>query len=148
MTLAKLNPVFTEFNLTKDRLNRLFGRDDLWEAEGTLAATDWTPAVDVLEGENEIVIKAELPGVEPKDIAVNVDNNVLTLKGERRFEKEVNKENYYRMERTYGTFSRSFSLPAFVDPATVRAEYKDGPLRLVLPKKEAAKTRRIEVKAA
>jgi HSP20 family protein len=148
MTLAKLNPLFTEFGLAKDRLNRLFGKDDLWDAEGVLTAADWTPAVDILEGENEIVVKAELPGVDAKDIAVNVDNNVLTVKGERRFEKEVKKENYTRMERMYGTFSRSFALPTFIDPATVRAQYKDGLLNITLPKKEAAKTRNVEVKAA
>src|SRR5690242_870377 len=114
MTLTKFNPLFAEFGLGKDRLNRLFGRDDVWETGAGLAPAEWTPAVDILEGENEIVIKAELPGMNPKDIVVNVDNNVLTLKGERRFEKEEKKENYHRVERTYGTFSRSFALPEYI----------------------------------
>jgi len=148
MTLTKFNPLFAEFGLGKDRLNRLFGRDDVWETGAGLAPAEWTPAVDILEGENEIVIKAELPGMNPKDIVVNVDNNVLTLKGERRFEKEDKKENYHRVERTYGTFSRSFALPEYIDPATVRADYKDGVLKIVFPKRETAKAKTIEVKAA
>jgi HSP20 family protein len=130
MTLAKFNPLFAEFGLAP------------------LAAADWTPAVDILEAENEITIKAELPGIDPKNITVNVDNNVLTLKGERRFEKEEKKENFHRVERTYGTFSRTFALPTFIDPATVRADYKDGVLKILLAKKETAKARNIEVKAA
>src|SRR5262245_12903275 len=142
MTLAKLDPLYKEFS----RINRLFG-GDTWEPNG-IEAAEWTPAVDILEGENEIVIKAELPGMNEKDIVVSLDNNVLTLRGDRHFEKDVKKENYHRMERTYGTFFRSFTLPAFVDVANVKAEYKDGLLKIALPKKETAKARRVEVAAA
>jgi HSP20 family protein len=148
MTIAKLNPIFSELNLTKDRLNRLFGRNEAWETEGALSLADWAPSVDVLEKENEILIKAELPGVDAKDVAVTVDNNVLTLKGERHLEKDVKKESYHRMECAYGTFFRSFTLPSSVDAANVRAEYKDGLLSLTLPKRTVSKSRTVEIKAA
>jgi HSP20 family protein len=113
-----------------------------------LLVADWAPPVDILEKENEIMIKAELPGVEAKDVAVTVDNNVLTIKGERHLEKDVKKESYHRMERAYGSFSRSFSLPNTLDATNVVAEYKDGLLTLTLPKKAAAKSRTVEIKAA
>src|SRR5215471_15036785 len=148
MTLGKLTPIFSELASTRDRLNRLFGHDDIWETGGAIMAADWLPAVDVAETENEFTIRAELPGIEPKDVAVTVDNNVLTIKGERSADKEIKKENYYRMERAYGTFSRSFTLPGFVDTGNVRAEFKSGLLVLTLPKKAAAKSRNVEIHAA
>jgi HSP20 family protein len=148
MTLTKLNPLLNELTTTRDRLNRFFERNDEWDTEANLFVPDWAPSVDILEKENEIRIKAELPGVEAKDVAVTVDNNVLTIKGERHLEKDVKKESYHRMERAYGSFSRSFSLPDTVDTGNVRAEYKDGLLTLSLPKKTAAKARTVEIKAA
>jgi len=148
MTLTKLNPLLSELTTTRDRLNRFFGRNDAWDTEGTFLAADWAPSVDILEKENEILIKAELPGVEAKDVAVTVDKNVLTIKGERHLEKDVKKESYYRVERAYGSFSRSFVLPNTVDTGNVRAEYKDGLLTLVLPKEATAKSRTVEIKAA
>jgi HSP20 family protein len=129
-------------------LNRLFGRNEAWDTEGALSVADWAPSVDILEKENEILIKAELPGVESRDVAVTLDNNVLTIKGERHLEKDVKKESYHRMERTYGSFFRSFSLPNTVDTGNVRAEYKDGLLTLALPKLAASKSRTVEIKAA
>ena len=108
----------------------------------------WSPSVDIFETENDIVIKAELPGMEAKDIEIKLENNVLMLKGERRFEKETNKDNYHRVEMSYGNFSRSFSLPAFVDENKVRAEYKVGLLKVFLPKKEQAKSKPIKILAA
>jgi HSP20 family protein len=135
-------------SITSDRLTRLFGRNVAWETEGALSVADWAPSVDILEKETEILIKAELPGVESKDVAVTLDNNVLTIKGERHLEKDVKKESYHRMERAYGSFSRSFSLPNTVDTSNVRAEYKDGLLTLALPKKAASKSRTVEIKAA
>ena len=134
LTLTRLNPLFHEMTTTRDRLNRF--------------AADWAPSIDILEKENEIVIKAELPGVETKDVAVTVDNNVLTIKGERHLEKDVKKESYHRMERAYGSFARTFSLPSTLDAGDVRAEYKDGLLTLTLPKKAAAKSRNVEITAA
>jgi len=148
MTLTKLNPLLNELTTTRDRLNRLFGRNEAWDTEGVLTVADWAPSVDILEKENEVLIKAELPGVESKDVAVTVDNNVLTIKGERHLEKDVKKESYHRMERTYGSFSRSFTLPNTLDASNVRAEYKDGLLTLNLPKKAAAKSRTVEINAA
>jgi HSP20 family protein len=148
MTLTRLNPLLSELTTTRDRLNRLFGRNEAWDTEGALSVADWAPSVDILEKENEILIKAELPGVESKDVAVTLDNNVLTIKGERHLEKDVKKESYHRMERTYGSFFRSFSLPNTLDTADVRAEYKDGLLTLALPKKAASTSRTVEIKAA
>ena len=148
MTLMKFNPFFADLAATRDRLNRLFGRDDTWETEGFTKAGDWVPAVDIVENDHTLTVKAELPGVEAKDVAVTIENNVLTLKGERRIEKEVKKENYHRMEREYGNFARSFALPAFVDGENVKADFKNGLLTVVIPKKEHAKTRSVEVKVA
>src|SRR5689334_13003337 len=108
----------------------------------------WSPSVDIFETENEVVIKAELPGMESKDIEIKLENNVLMLRGDRRFEKETKNENYHRVERSYGNFTRSFSLPAFVDDSKVHAEYKNGLLRIVLPKKEQAKSKEIKIAAA
>ena len=146
MALTRWNPLFADLAGTRDRLNRLFG--GLLETEGVTAAGEWAPVVDIIENEHAITIKAELPGIDPKDVAVTIDNNVLTLKGERHFEKEVKKENYHRMERAYGTFARSFALPAFVDMENVKADFRNGLLTIAVPKKEAAKTRAVEVKAA
>lgn len=117
-----------------------------WEAP--LSTTAWNPSVDIFENDNEVVIKAELPGMNAKDIEVKLENNVLVLRGERRFEKEAKEENYHRVEREYGTFSRSFSLPVAVDADKVTAEYKDGILRIVLPKKEEIKPKPIKIAAA
>ena len=104
--------------------------------------------MDIFENDNEVVLKAELPGMNAKDIEVRLENNVLMLKGERRFEKETKEENYHRIEREYGTFSRSFALPTAVNGDKVAAEYKDGVLKIVLPKKEEMKPIPIKVEAA
>jgi HSP20 family protein len=115
--------------------------------EGPSSTTAWNPAVDIFENENEIVIKAELPGMEAKDIELGLENNVLMLKGERRFEKETKEENYHRVEREYGRFSRSFALPVAVKEDKIRAEFKNGLLRVVLPKKEELKAKTINIAA-
>jgi HSP20 family protein len=127
-------------------MNRLFedaGRG--WRADEPAATTSWSPSVDIYETDNEITVKAELPGLEQKDISLNLENNVLTLKGERRFEKETKQENYHRIERAYGTFSRSFAIPATVDDEKIRADYKDGVLAITLPKKEQIKPKQIKI---
>jgi HSP20 family protein len=126
-------------------MNRLFedaGRN--WKDDAA-ATTTWSPAVDIFETEGEIVVKAELPGMDRKDITLNLEKNVLTLRGERRFEKETKEENYHRIERAYGGFSRAFSIPATVDDEKIRADYKDGVLQIVLPKKEQAKPKQIRI---
>jgi HSP20 family protein len=114
----------------------------------TLSTTTWNPAVDIYETDNDVVLKAELPGIDPKSIDVRLENKMLLLKGERHFEKETKEENYHRVEREYGTFSRAFSLPMAVKEEKITAEYKDGILKIVLPKKEEVKPKTIKVEAA
>jgi HSP20 family protein len=113
-----------------------------------ISTTSWNPSVDIFETENDVVVKAEVPGMDPKSIDVRLENNVLLLKGERHFEKETNEENYHRIEREYGSFSRAFSLPMAVKEEKITAEYKDGILKIVLPKKEEAKPKTIKIEAA
>src|SRR5205814_5973016 len=145
MAVVRWDP-FRDSSMLQDRMNRLFdnaGRT--WQPDEASATTTWSPAVDIFETEGEIVVKAELPGMDRKDITLHLENNVLTLKGERRFEKETKDENYHRIERSYGAFSRSFSIPATVDDENIRAEYKDGVLNIVLPKKEQARPKQIKI---
>src|SRR5262245_25813875 len=145
MAVVRWDP-FRDLSVLQDRMNRLFdtaGRN--WGTEEPAATTTWSPAVDIFETEGEIVVKAELPGMERKDIALNLENNVLTLRGERRFEKETKDDNYHRIERSYGGFRRAFSIPATVDEEKINAEYKDGVLKIVLPKKEQAKPKQIRI---
>jgi HSP20 family protein len=144
MALTRWDP-FRDLSIMQERMNRMFedaGRG--WKDEPS-ATTTWSPAVDIYETENEIQVQAELPGVDRKDISLNLEKNVLTLKGERRFEKETKQENYHRIERAYGGFSRAFSIPAIVDEEKIRAEYKDGILRIALPKKEQVKPKQISI---
>jgi len=108
----------------------------------------WTPACDIFEDGEEVVVRAELAGVEPKDVDIRFENGVLTLKGERKLEKEEERENYHRVELAYGTFTRSFALPGTVDAEKIRAEAKNGVLAIHLPKKAEAKPRAIQVKIA
>jgi HSP20 family protein len=122
----------------------LLGRD--WEAQ--LPATTWNPSVDIFENDNEVVVKAELPGMSAKDIDLRLENNILTLRGERSFEKETKEENYHRIEGQYGAFARSFALPIAVNGDKVTAEYKDGILKVVLPKQEERKLKPISVAVA
>ena len=144
MSLIKWDP-FREFN----RLVRMgnFPEKD-WDWEKAMSTTTWNPFVDIFENADAVVVKAELPGMNLKDIEVRLENNVLMLKGERHFEKETKEENYHRVEREYGTFSRAFSLPTAVKEDKVVAEYKDGILKITLPKKEEAKPKAIKIEAA
>ena len=143
MSLIRWDP-FREFNALPARLGGFFPKE--WETPRL--ATTWNPSVDIFENDNEVVVKAELPGMNAKDIEVRLENNVLMLKGERHFEKETKEENYHRIEREYGSFSRAFALPTVVDGDKVVAEYKDGILKIVLPKKEDRKPKPIKVEAA
>jgi HSP20 family protein len=135
----------------QERMNRLFDESFRGIAPGSGAEEDWAlggswaPAVDIYEQEGNIVLKAEVPGVDPKDVGILVENNVLTLRGERKFDQDVKKESYHRVERSYGTFTRSFTLPNVVDTDKIKAEHKDGVLRVTLPKKEEAKPRQIQI---
>ena len=145
MAVVRWDP-FRDLGMLQDRMNRLF--DDAgrgWRNDEPAATTSWSPSVDIFETEGEIVVKSELPGMDRKDITLHLENNVLTLRGERKFEKETKEENYHRIERSYGNFSRSFSIPATVDEEKIRADYKDGVLKIVLPKKEQAKPKQIKI---
>lgn len=149
MTLVRWDP-FRELEDMSERLNRVFSRPAVPAKNGKelLTVADWIPTVDISETEGEYVIKAELPDVKKEDVKVTLEDGVLTLTGERRQEKEEKNTKYHRVERSYGSFVRSFSLPDLVDETKVKAEYKDGMLNLHLPKSEKAKPRAIEVKVA
>ena len=145
MTLVRWDP-FQELVSWSNRLNRQLSDPTMTRTEDAFGA--WAPPVDIFEKDNNLVIRAELPGVDKKDIDVRIENGVLTLHGERKKETTIDEENAYRMERIYGTFTRSFSLPTTVDPAKINAMFKDGILELTVPKLETAKPKRIEIKAA
>jgi HSP20 family protein len=142
MALIKYDP-FSEVDFPvgirvfQDAVNRLFSEP---------ASRPWAPSVDVLETENELVVKADLPDVNLKDIDIQIEHGTLSIKGERKFEKVEGKgTGYHRIERSYGEFQRYFSLPDTVDPEKVKADYKNGTLTVTLPKKEVAKPRAIKV---
>jgi HSP20 family protein len=146
MAVIKWDP-FRDLNILQDRMNRLFedtGRG-IRRGEEPASTTIWSPAVDIYETEGEIVVQAELPGMDRKDISLNLENNVLTIRGDRQFKKETKEDNYHRIERSYGGFSRSFSIPTSVEEDKIRADYKDGVLRIALPKKEQAKPKQIQI---
>ncbi len=131
---------------SEDRFNRLFGETlSRFFQDGDLASCSWSPVVDLYETDQNLVLKAELPGVNAKDLEVRVEDNTLNLKGERKFENEVKKSNYHRIERAYGTFTRSFALPGSIDPDEVTAEYKDGLLTLTIAKREEAKPKTVRI---
>ena len=142
-TITRFQP-FRGFTALQDQVNRLF--DETFRTPGEEPAlTTWAPSVDIYENQNELVVKADLPEVSEKDIDVHVENNLLTIRGERKFEKSVSEENYLRVERTFGAFSRSFSLPNTVNAEAIAAEYKNGVLTVTLPKREESKPRQVKV---
>jgi HSP20 family protein len=115
--------------------------------EEALAPGVWAPAVDIYETDEKLVIKVELPGLKKEDIDIEVRDNTLTLKGERKFEKEIKRENYHRVERAYGSFQRSFTLPSTVKQEAIEASFKEGILEISLPKAEEAKPKQIKIQA-
>jgi HSP20 family protein len=127
----------------QDEMSRFFNDDRLFRAGESVG---WTPACDIYEDEEGVSLRFELAGVDPKDVDVRFENGVLTVKGERKLEREDKRENYHRVERSYGTFTRSFSLPGTLDPERIKAETKHGVLTIVLPKKAEARPRAIQVK--
>jgi HSP20 family protein len=128
----------------QEQINRLFNESFGRTAEeGSI--TTWAPPVDIYETEHELVVKADLPDIDPKDLDIRVENNILTIRGERKFEKKAEENNYLRVERAYGAFSRSFSLASTVNTEAIKAEYKNGVLRLTIPKREEAKLKQIKV---
>ena len=141
MTLVRWDPVRELASMEIDRLNRMFS-----EFAGQPFGRSWMPAVDVYESDDhEFVIKAELPDMKRDDISVTFENGVLTLQGERKAEHETSKDRFHRIERQYGSFSRSFTLPATVDAGRISAAYKDGVLTIRVPQREEAKPKQIEV---
>jgi len=147
MAIMKVDPI-REFAVMQDRLNRLFGNVYLRD-EDTGFRGSWVPSVDIYETEkHDLVLRAELPGISREDIEVTVENGTIVIKGEKKFDTEVKEEHYRRIERTYGTFHRSFTLPNTVDAAKVAAEYKNGVLTVTLPFKEEAKPRTVNVVVA
>lgn len=140
---------FRELEEMSDRLNRMVTRPATrTNGKESLTVADWMPTVDISETDGEYVIKAELPEVKKDDVKVTLEDGILTIQGERRREKDEKTTKYHRVERSYGSFARSFSLPDQVDENGVRADYKDGMLNLRIPKSEKAKPRAIEVKVA
>ena len=149
MAIVRWEP-FRDLLATQDRFNRLFNEtfSSAFCDGGELTQTGWLPPVDVYETDQNVMLKAELPGVDPKNVEIRVEDGTLYLKGERKFEREVKEEDYHRVERSYGSFSRSFALPSSVAAEKATAEYKDGVLTLTLPKKEEAKPRTIKILAS
>lgn len=145
MAIVKYNP-FRELRTMQDQMNRLL--DMAWNREfgEELKEGVWQPQVDIYEDEQSVVIKAEIPDVDQKDIDIKIENNTLTIKGERKHSTEVKKENYYRVERCFGHFQRSFSLPQVIDQERVQASCDKGILTITLPKREEAKPKQISVK--
>lgn len=146
MTLTKWDP-FKDLITLQDRMNRLFDESvrNVKPGDEALSSAIWSPAVDIYETDDEVVVKAELPEVNQKDIDIQIENNTLTLRGERKFNKETKKENFHRIERAYGTFSRSFTLPGTIDQEKISADYKDGILKISMPKREETKPKQIKV---
>lgn len=144
MALVKWEPM-REMEQLFDRLTRSFGPLSLGVSE-TVSPEDWSPRVDVAETDGEFEVKAELPDIKKEDVHVTVDNGVLTLRGERRREKEEKGKRFHRIERSYGSFSRTFSLPDNVDAKHVKASFKDGMLSIRLPKTGESKAQALEVK--
>ncbi|RPH52258.1 MAG: Hsp20/alpha crystallin family protein [Desulfobacteraceae bacterium] len=146
MTLVRFDP-FRGVATLQDRINRIF--DDALvrsrDNEDDINLCAWKPAVDIYDNTDSIVIKAELPGVEKKDVSVEIKDNVITLKGERVIDNEVKEDNYYRKERSFGTFQRAFTLPDAVSSDKVRANFKDGVLKIEIPKPEEKKPKQITV---
>ena len=146
MTIVRWDP-FRNMTTLQDRINRIFdetaSRSQDYDVE--VSQCDWRPVVDIYDSEKAIVINAELPGVTKDTITLDVKENILTLRGERKSDEEVRKENYYRMERCFVTFERAFTLPSTVDPAKITANFKDGILKIEIPKAEEKKPKQITI---
>ena len=145
MSIVRYDP-FRDLRSLQDEVNRLFSTNlSRSFGEEGMARGAWNPSVDIYENKDQIVLEAELPGMKREDFDLSIENNVITLRGERRFEKQDEGDNYHRVERSYGSFARSFTLPQTVQADEVTAEYRNGVLRVTMPKREEVKARRIEV---
>lgn len=144
LSITRWDP-FRGLNTLQEQMNRLFEGTVFRGRGNDSALTTWAPAVDIYETENELVVKADLPEVSEKDLDIRVENNILTIRGERKFEQTVSEDNYLRVERAYGSFSRSFSLANSVDTEAIQAEYRNGVLTVRVPKRAEAKPKQIKV---
>ena len=142
--MNRLEQPFRGATTLQEQINRIFG-EGVGNTGMESNLTPWAPAVDIYETENEVVLKADLPDINEKDLDVRVENNMLTITGERKFEEKVKEEDYLRIERTYGSFSRSFGLPNTVNTEAIKAEYKNGVLKVELPKRAEAKPKQVKI---
>jgi HSP20 family protein len=145
MAIIRWDP-FRDLVTLRDKMNRLFedavtGRGE----EKDLIASSWTPAVDIYEDENQLVLTAEIPGIDEKDVEIKIEDNLLSIHGERKLEKETKQENYHRVERAYGSFYRSFTLPNTVDQDKIHAEHENGVLKITMPKRLELKPRKVKI---
>ncbi len=146
-TITRWDP-FRAPTTLQEQINRLF-EDSFFRGRGDESAlTTWAPAVDIYETEHELVVKADLPDVNEKDLDIRVENSMLTIRGQRKFEQSVKEEDYLRVERAYGSFTRSFSLPNTVNTEAMKAEYRNGVLTVRMPKREESKPKQIKVSVA
>lgn len=145
MAIIRWDP-FRDLITLREKMNRLF--EEAFTSRGEekdLVASTWTPSVDIYETEHALILSAEVPGIDEKDIEIKIEDNTLTIKGERKFEKETKEENYHRIERAYGSFYRSFSLPHYIDQDNIEAEHENGILKITMPKKAELKPRKVKV---
>ncbi len=144
--LVRWDP-FYELTSLQDRVNQLFNQSFRGTGQGTEQSlfSNFVPPVDIYEDDHNITIQAEVPGINEKDLDIRLENNVLTISGERKLENEENKENFHRIERQYGRFTRSFTLPSVVDPDSVNADFQDGILKITVAKREEAKPKQIKI---
>jgi HSP20 family protein len=146
MEVAEMNALspLRGLNTLQDQVNRLF-EDSFRGTRSESTLSTWAPSVDIHETENALIVCADLPGISEKDLDVRVENNMLTIRGERKMDTSVNEDNYLRVERTYGSFSRSFSLPSAVNTEAIKADYTHGVLTVTLPKREESKPKQVKV---
>lgn len=145
MAIIRWDP-FRDMVSLREKMNRMF--DDVFSGQGEdkeMAPSSWAPSVDIYETENELVLTAEVPGIVAKDIEIKIEDNTLSLRGERKFQKETKEENYHRIERSYGSFFRAFTLPHSVDAENIRAEHENGVLKVTMPKRQERKPRTVKI---
>jgi HSP20 family protein len=145
MAIIRWDP-FRDMVTLRDKMNRLF--EDAYAHRGEekeITASAWAPSVDIYESENELILTAEVPGIDEKDVEIKIEDNTLTLKGERKFEKETKEENFHRIERSYGSFYRAFTLPTYVDTDRISAEHENGVLKITMPKRQELKPRTVKI---
>lgn len=145
MAIIRFDP-FRDLVTLREKMNRLF--EDAATSRGEekdLISSSWSPSVDIYEDEHQLVLMAEVPGISEKDVEVKIEDSLLSIRGERKMEKETKEENYHRIERAYGTFLRSFTLPNYIDQDKIRAEHENGVLKITMPKKAELKPRKIRI---